>query len=160
MKVILIKDFKELGVKGEIKNVKQGYFYNYLQPQAIAEVATGRIVRQAKSKEKQVEEKKEKIEIRAEVVAGKLKDKQISIEKAVGEKDQLYAQVKPEEVIIALEGQLKIKPGQLEPAMIIIQEVIKKAGEYTFQLKLSPKHIIPIKIVIKGKKEPDKKKKK
>jgi len=157
MKVILIKDFKELGVKGEIKNVEKGYFFNYLEPKGLAGVATKKILDQAKTKKSQLKKKKQAIETRAETVVAKLKDKQISIVKIVGKKDQLYAQVKPEEIAIALEKELKIKAGQLESSMIIIPKTIKKVGEYTFQLKLSPKHIVPIKISIKGRKEVKKK---
>ena len=45
MKVLLLKNDKKLGKKGEIKEVKDGYAKNYLIPKRIAVIATKEALR-------------------------------------------------------------------------------------------------------------------
>lgn len=40
MKVILLKDVKDIGQKGEVVNVAEGYARNYLLPRKLAAEAT------------------------------------------------------------------------------------------------------------------------
>ena len=47
MKVILTKDVKDLGAKGDIVDVADGYARNYLVPKSFAVVATDGALRQA-----------------------------------------------------------------------------------------------------------------
>jgi len=44
MKVLLIKDVKSLGKKGEIKDVKDGYGQNFLIGKGMAKLATPEVV--------------------------------------------------------------------------------------------------------------------
>ncbi|HHD80879.1 MAG TPA: 50S ribosomal protein L9, partial [Campylobacterales bacterium] len=57
MKVLLIKDVKSLGKKGEIKEVKDGYGQNFLIAKGMAKLATPDVV--AKWKAEQEEKAKE-----------------------------------------------------------------------------------------------------
>ena len=41
MKVIILQDTKNVGKKGEIKNVSDGYAKNFLIPKGLAKEATG-----------------------------------------------------------------------------------------------------------------------
>ena len=45
MKVLLIKDVKDLGKKGEIKEVKDGYGQNFLIGKGFALLATNEVMR-------------------------------------------------------------------------------------------------------------------
>ncbi|MEK7085179.1 MAG: 50S ribosomal protein L9, partial [Patescibacteria group bacterium] len=40
MKIILKKDVANVGQRGDIKEVKDGFFRNFLMPQRLAEMAT------------------------------------------------------------------------------------------------------------------------
>ncbi len=51
MKVLLIKDVKNLGKKGDIKEVKDGYAQNFLLAKGMAKLATPTIVKEWKAEQ-------------------------------------------------------------------------------------------------------------
>lgn len=57
MKVILLKDVKSLGKKGDLVNASDGYARNYLIPKKLAEQATENNVHILNNKKKQKEDK-------------------------------------------------------------------------------------------------------
>lgn len=57
MKVILLKDVKSLGKKGDLVNASDGYARNYLIPKKLAEQATENNVHILNNKKKQKEGK-------------------------------------------------------------------------------------------------------
>ena len=75
MKVILLKDVKSLGKKGEIVNVNDGYARNFILPKKVGLEATGKNLNDLKlqkNNEKKVAE--ENLEAAKELVACSLKD--------------------------------------------------------------------------------------
>ena len=58
MKVILLKDIKDLGKKDQIVNVSDGYAKNYLIPRKMVKPATEGAVNDAKEKQRAQAEKK------------------------------------------------------------------------------------------------------
>ncbi len=57
MKVILLKDVKSLGKKGDLVNASDGYARNYLIPKKLAEQATENNVHILNNKKRQKEDK-------------------------------------------------------------------------------------------------------
>ncbi len=55
MKVLLIKDVKNLGKAGEIKDVKDGYGQNFLIKQGLAKLATPEVIEEWKREQAQKE---------------------------------------------------------------------------------------------------------
>ena len=50
MKVILMESVKALGRKGDVKNVSDGYYLNFLAPKNLAKVATDDAIKTAENK--------------------------------------------------------------------------------------------------------------
>ena len=61
MKVILLKDVKDLGKKDQIVEVSDGYGKNFLVPRGIAKIATAGSINEALDKQKAQEAKKASI---------------------------------------------------------------------------------------------------
>ena len=57
MKVLLIKDVKSLGKKGEIKEVKDGYGQNFLIGKGMAKLATPDVVENWKKEQTRITKK-------------------------------------------------------------------------------------------------------
>ena len=81
MKVLLIKDVKNLGKAGDIKDVKDGYGQNFLIRQGLAKLATPKVI-----KEWEEEQAKKEAELKAEIeklneYKKKIESKEIKIER-------------------------------------------------------------------------------
>ena len=57
MKVILLKDVKSLGKKGEIVNVNDGYARNFILPKKVGLEATGKNLNDLKLQKNKAEER-------------------------------------------------------------------------------------------------------
>lgn len=142
MKVYLLKDVPKLGRKGEIKEVSEGYFKNYLSPHQLAILATPQISRQVEIKEKQKLIQQEKENQKLKQLAEEIKDKTITIKTKVGQKDQLFEAVSSRKILEALSllGKEKIK--------VILDEPIKKIGAYEVKLQFGSQIVVPLKIKV------------
>ena len=131
MKVILLKDVKNLGKKGESREVANGFARNFLFPQKMAELATKAAVQKSQlemSKEAQVQEEAlQKIQELAENLAGS----EIVIQ-AKAKKGKLFGAVSKKKIIKELE-----KKGVLVAEnAITLKEAIKEVGEYEIKVEL------------------------
>ncbi|MCF6330194.1 MAG: 50S ribosomal protein L9 [Sulfurimonas sp.] len=133
MKVLLIKDVKKLGKKGEVKEVKDGYGKNFLIGKGFARHATPEILAQhaqdelvvAQSLEKEVNELKE--------IAKELDKAEIIITKKLGQNGHLFGSVTKEEIAVALKEQHGI---EIDKKHINEKIIIKTVGEHDLDFKL------------------------
>ena len=102
MKVLIIQDTKNLGKKGEIKEVSDGYAKNFLLPRKIVVVATNTEIKKIEI-EKQKQEKNRTINSqKAEELKKKLQGIKIEIKTKVNENGALFAALDKEEIVNAL----------------------------------------------------------
>ncbi len=102
MEIILVQDVENLGKKGEIKTVKDGYGRNYLIPRGFAERATPgklKVVRERQAAERTRHEKRV---AEAQARAESLKDLRVDIEVNAGESGRLFGSVTSQDVADAL----------------------------------------------------------
>jgi large subunit ribosomal protein L9 len=146
MEIVLLQNVKDLGRKGEVKNVKEGYFLNFLAPRALAKKANADDVKNMKSRiEKQIIEK-EQLELQAKQVKDKLEGLEIVIKgKAKG--NNLYAAITAEALIDAILEKVKIRLSKenLPPKMHL-----KEVGEQQIELKLAGGLKASLKLKIEG----------
>jgi large subunit ribosomal protein L9 len=132
MKVILRKDFSQLGKIGEIVDVKAGYARNYLIPRQIAYLATDSSIR-ALEEEKKVVAKKEAANLgNAQNLAAELEKLSVTIPVKVGEEEKLFGSVTTQMIADAI----KEKGFDIDKRKIEIPEPIKALGIYTVNVKL------------------------
>ena len=90
MKVILLKDVKGTGKKGELKEVSDGYARNFLIKKKFAVEANNTNVKELDEKQKS-KERKAQIEYEEAVLRGKqMEDVNIVIEAKAGEGGRLF----------------------------------------------------------------------
>jgi len=133
MKVLLIKDVKNLGKSGEVKEVKPGYGQNFLIKKGFAKAATDEIIAQHKEDEaKKAQELKDEIEQLKEM--GKKLDKlEIIISKKLGQNGHLFGSVTKDEIAHALQEQHGI---EIDKKHITDKTTIKTIGEHDLDFKL------------------------
>jgi len=109
MEVILLKDVKGTGKKGEIKNVSDGYARNFLIKKGIAEEATPSAKKELTMKKKA--QKREEQEILEEAKKEKevLEENAIEIYEKAAEDGRLFGSVTTKQIAKAIEKQLGIK---------------------------------------------------
>lgn len=133
MKVLLIKDVKNLGKAGEVKEVKPGYGQNFLIKKGFAKNATDEIIAEHKEQEaKKAQELKNEIAELTEL-AKKLDKLEIIITKKLGQNGHLFGAVTKDEVAAALLEQHNI---EIDKKHITDKTAIKIVGEHDLDLKL------------------------
>ena len=145
MQVILREHVDNLGRRGEIVKVADGYARNFLLPRKLAMLATEGNKKQidrekVKYEAKELEEKKV-----AEAVAARLATIDVEIARKVGETEALYGSVTSSDIAEVLAA----KGFDFDRRKLQLQEPIKKLGEYDVPVKLHREVVAKIKLRVK-----------
>ncbi len=133
MKVLLIKDVKSLGKRGDVKEVKDGYGKNFLIAKGFARQATEEILEQHAQEELIVAQNLEKEVNALKEIAKKLDKAEIVITKKIGQNGHLFGAITKDEIATALQEQHKI---EIDKKHITDKVAIKTVGEHELDLKL------------------------
>jgi len=133
MKVLLIKDVKSLGKRGEVKEVKDGYGKNFLIGKGFARHATPEILAQHAQDELIVAENLEKEVNILKEIAAQLDKCEIIITKKLGNNGHLFGSVTKDEIAAALKEQHNI---EIDKKHINEKSAIKTVGEHDLDFKL------------------------
>ncbi|MBI2023330.1 50S ribosomal protein L9 [Candidatus Giovannonibacteria bacterium] len=133
MKIILLKDVLNVGKRGDVKDVSDGYARNFLIPNNLAKLATSSGIAE---RDKELSEKKAKEAAETEKFGGFEKQTRektagvLRLSKKADEKGNLYAAISAEDVAHALRG-LKIAhiPENIQE-LISFTEHIKVIGTH------------------------------
>lgn len=99
MKVIFLQDVKGQGLKGEIKNVADGYAHNFLIKKNLAVVATSENLKQLE-KAKESAKQKEQADIKkAKTEKEKLEQTELIFKVPVGEQQKMFGSISTKQVI-------------------------------------------------------------
>jgi large subunit ribosomal protein L9 len=132
MKVILRKNFDQLGKVGDVVNVKDGYARNYLLPRQIAYQATVGNIRSLEEEKKQIQKRDAKELEEAQKLMVELENVSVTIPVKVGEEDKIFGTVTSQMIVDGL----KEKGFELDKRKVEITEPIKALGIYSVAVKL------------------------
>ncbi|MBV8631653.1 MAG: 50S ribosomal protein L9 [Silvibacterium sp.] len=132
MEVILKEDINNLGHRGDVVKVADGYGRNFLLPKKLAMEATAAnkaVIEQMKASavRKSAKEKAE-----AEALVGQLNNVSLVFERKVGEHDQLFGSVTSADIAHALEA----KGFNIDRRKVHLEEPLKQLGEFHIPVKL------------------------
>lgn len=147
MKVILTKDVKGQGRKGDTVNVSDGYANNYLFKNGLAVPANQANVninnRQKENEAKRVAEET----ANAKAVAEKLKDVTLNFEIEMGERGKAFGSITGKEI----SEELGKKGYQVDKKDVVLDKPIKTEGAFEVELKLYKGVSCKLKINVKAK---------
>ncbi|MGG1518997.1 50S ribosomal protein L9 [Paenibacillus oryzisoli] len=133
MKVVLLKDVKGQGKKGEIKEVSEGYAQNFLIAQGLAAPATQGAVKTLDNQKKAEQRRKDEEKAAAQALGAKLAEMTVQIKAKAGEGGRLFGAIPSKQIAEVLEKQYKIT---LDKRKIVLDEPIRTLGVTKVAVKL------------------------
>jgi large subunit ribosomal protein L9 len=133
MRVVLRTDLANLGKRGDICDVSDGYARNYLLPKGHAIRATTGVTSQANAMRKSRDLRDARDREAAEVVARTLVPAVIRIPARAGAGDKLFGSVTTSDVVAAVEDQTHVV---LDRRRLHLDEPIKSLGTHEIPVKL------------------------
>jgi large subunit ribosomal protein L9 len=151
MEVILRDHVDNVGRRGEVVKVADGYARNYLLPRKLALVATPGNLKQIERERVKLDAKEAEEKTGAEGVAARMVGVEVVITRRVGETEALYGSVTTADIAEAL-GKLG---HETDKRKLGLREPIKKLGAYTVPLRLHRDVVVqlPVKVVAEGRPE-------
>ncbi len=133
MKVILLKDVKGQGKKGQMVEVSDGYGRNYLLPRGLAQEATKSNINVMEGKAQSAEFHRQQELDEAKALAEKLNDVTVVIEAKAGANGKLFGSITAMDVSEALKNQHHIK---LDKKKFDLGDGIKSLGTKQVSVKI------------------------
>ena len=150
MDVILREHVENLGNRGEVIKVADGYARNFLLPRKLALPATEANKRRVERERHIFEAKEAEEKQTAEAAAARLAGVNLSFARRVGEHDTLYGSVTSADIAEALAAQ----EVEVDKRKILLTEPLKQLGEFTVPVKIHREVTAEIKVVVVKLEEP------
>ncbi len=144
MKVIFIKDLKNQGKKGEIKEVKDGYAKNFLIKNGYAIKETKESLKILDRDNKKAQELDEQHKKEAKKLKQKLEQEKISFQVKTGQNDKVFGSISAKQIKDKLDEKYKIDKKQ-----ILIKNPITSLGFHEVEIHLYKDIIAKIKVEVK-----------
>jgi large subunit ribosomal protein L9 len=144
VEVILREHVDNLGRRGDVVKVAEGYARNYLLPRKLALPVTESNKRQIERERKLAEARDMEEKGAAEAVAARLTQVEVEIPRRVGENETLYGSVTSADIAQAL----KDKGFDVDKRKIVLPEPLKALGENTIPVKIHREVTAQIKVKV------------
>lgn len=148
MKIILLETIKELGEKDSIVEVKDNYARNFLIKKNKAVEANSKTLNDRKLRMANDEKVAEENLEAAKNIKLKLEEKDIDISIKIGANGHAFGSVTSQEVS---DGIFETFNYKIDKRKVVIEEPIKTVGRYLVKVRLHPKVIANVNLVVKGK---------
>jgi large subunit ribosomal protein L9 len=148
MKVILKEDMSNLGVAGDIVDVKPGYGRNYLIPQGLAYAASAANVKRVEAEKKVGEERKRRDYLEARRQSSQLEGASLVFRARAGEEGKLFGSVTNGDIADRLNE--RGMDFQVDRRSIQLDEPIKAVGEYRVPVRLAPEVIVEVEVRVEA----------
>jgi large subunit ribosomal protein L9 len=144
MEVILREHVDNLGRRGDVVKVAEGYARNYLLPRKLALPVNDNNKRQIDRERKLAEARDTEEKAAAEAIATRLTQLEIDIPRRVGENETLYGSVTSQDIAQAL----KDKGFEIDKRKILLSEPLKALGESTIPVKIHREVTAQVKVKV------------
>ena len=152
MEVILREHVDNVGRRGEIVKVADGYARNYLLPRKLALPVTPGNLKHIERERTRFDTREAEERQAAEGVASTLAGTEITIARKVGETAALFGSVTAADIVESLAAQ----KFDVDKRKVQLHEPIKRLGEYEVPIKLHRDVVTPIKVKVVAEGTPEK----
>lgn len=148
MEVILLKDIKSLGKKGDIKKVSDGYAQNFLIPQKLAVKKTDETLNAKKREDAKIAKELEEKKLAAIELRRELNDKVVEFDANVGQDGKMFGSISLKQVEEGLKEQYGII---IDRRKIIDTPALNSIGYHNVKIELWKGVVATFKVNIKGR---------
>lgn len=132
MQVVLLKDVKSLGKRGDLVKVADGYARNFLFPKELATPATGGALR-AREEALEAQKRKEERELQAaKEMVGRIDGKTVVVQAKAGEAGRLFGAVTAQQVANAVKARLGV---EIDRRRLHLPDAVKRLGSYEIEVR-------------------------
>jgi large subunit ribosomal protein L9 len=135
MKIVLRADVENVGNKGDLVDVADGFARNYLVPKGFALPATPGIQKQADAMRRNRDAKDRRDREVAEGIAAQLSGRTVTVAARAGEGGRLFGSVTSADIAEAVQGQLGV---EVDRRRIVLDEPLKELGPAELAVRLHP----------------------
>lgn len=146
MKVILIKDVKDLGEKYEVKDVSDGYARHYLIPRGLAKVATPAELKKLEKIKAQAEKENMEVKKRLEEIARRINDRYIEFHLKTDESGTVFGSITKDMILKSLREHNLVTSDRVE---VELEHPIKEIGDYSVTVNLKKGITAKLKIIVR-----------
>lgn len=148
MEVILLEDVKNVGKKGDVVKVNDGYGRNVLIKQNKGLEATGKNLNDLKLKKANDDKVAAEILAAAQELGKKIEESEITVAIKVGEGGKSFGSVSSKEIAEEVKSQLGY---DVDKKKVQLKDAIKNVGTHDVKIKLHPKVTTTLKVNVVGK---------
>lgn len=137
MKVLLLKNVKNLGTAGHIVDVAAGYAQNKLIPSRLAKIATLSEEATAKNIDAVKAQNSAEFVEWAKMAITKLEGKSLAFEAKASDKGHLFGSVSEADIAEKIKAEFNL---EVEVAQVHLVKHIKDLGDHSVEIALSPEY--------------------
>lgn len=145
MKVILLKDVKGTGKKGDIVNASDGHARNFLIPKGLAKEATSSSISSLKHQKASEEKRKAEELAAAKALAEEIAKLEVKIVSKAGEGGKLFGSITSKDIAEKLKQDFDLK---IDKRKISMDGAIKTLGTSTLDIKVYPSVVAKLKVTV------------
>lgn len=145
MKVILTEDVKSLGKKGDVVNVNDGYARNFILKTNKGIEANAKNLNDLKLKRANDDKVAQEHYEAAQELGRKIEAGKIEVSIKTGEGGKAFGSVSSKEIAQEVKAQMNL---EIDKKKVQLKDAIKALGTYEVPVKLHPKVIATLKVVV------------
>lgn len=145
MKVVLRSDVDNLGNKGDLIDVADGYARNFLVPNGLAIRATPGIQKQADAMRRNRDARDRRDREAAEALAAQFSGRSVTVTARAGEGGRLFGSITSTDVADAIHNQLNV---EIDRRKIVLDEPIKELGPAELSIRLHPDVVATVQVEV------------
>jgi large subunit ribosomal protein L9 len=147
MRVVLRDDVDNLGKKGDLVDVADGYARNFLVPRGLALKASAGSQKQADAMRRNREARERRDRESAQALAAQFEGRTISIKARAGGEGRLFGSVTAADIAEAVHKQTG---AEIDRRKLTLDEPLKELGAVDLQVRLHPEVVATVHVVVEA----------